>query len=200
MFKPAEEKPDLSKPVQFERKSPPASFGSNDKASSALFLTMAGQMKPLPVRELIARAAKEHGLEKRLLEDAATKNLLRLFLAGFVSLWAESPKCAEIMPAKPKAYKLARYLTDKPNMRYVTNMVGESVPIDQYGAQILKLADGTRSPEEIAEEFDALLKKSGNAVMEGGQAITDPAARKKAIAKLTDTMLHNLLRGCVLVE
>ncbi|HRQ61877.1 MAG TPA: hypothetical protein PLO23_10290, partial [Alphaproteobacteria bacterium] len=59
--------------------------------------------------------------------------------------------------------------------------------------------DGTRTIEEIAEEFDAALTKAGDSVMEKGEPITDPVRRKEAISKLTDNILNSLLRGCALV-
>lgn len=198
-FQPKDDKPDLSKPVEFVRKSPAAAFSSNEKATSALLATLAAQIKPLPVKELIARAAKAHGTDEKALREAATKNLLRLFMGGFVSLYADGPGSVETLSAKPKASKFTRYQAEKANIRYLTNMMGESVPVDRHGAVIVKLADGTRTVEEIIEEFDAYLKKSGDSILDKGEAVTDPAKRKDALARLVNNILNGLLRGCALV-
>lgn len=199
LYKPLTENPDIAKPIQFERANPKAGFNSADKATSALLLELAKSFKPLLVREVIKCAAAAYSISEAELEVAASKNLTRLFLSGFINFYGESPKTPETMPDKPKVYRFGRFLAEKKGLRYITNMMGESIPVDRHGVEVIKLADGTRSVAEIAEGFEAYITKSGDSILDKGVAVTDPAARKAAVEKLTNNILNGLLRGCALM-
>lgn len=199
LFRSQKENPDINQDVSFEKIKTQGTFHTKDKHASALLLTMAEQMAPVPVKEIIRRAAERYGLEIPALEEAASQNLIRLFLSNFVQFFSDVPPHAESLSKKPKAYKLARHQADHHTIPHVTNVLGESLPVNPHAFEILRLADGTRTVEEITEEFSSYIEKNKHSIMEDGAAITDPAAKARAIKLLVEEMLGRLLQGCVLV-
>lgn len=199
-FRAQEETPDISKTVTFTRKDPAAHFASSDRAASALLLAMTKTFKPLPVRELIRRAAEEYGVAQKDLEDAAQKNLIRLFLSGLVNLHAGPPKSAETMPVKPKVYNYGRHLAAKEGgVPYMTNMMGDSIKIDQHGLEVVRLADGSRTVPEIAEDFVQYLDQSGGELMKNSKPVA-ASEKEAAVNELVNSILTKLMRGLTIAE
>lgn len=195
LFRPQEQNPDINGNVAFEKTGSQGMFYSNDRTTSALLLTLAAQQHPLPMREIIRRASDAYGIETSALETAAAQNFNRLFLSGFLDFLSDVPSYAQTMPAKPKACKMARHQAETGKPPFVTNILGEALAISPHAHEILHLADGSRTVDEITEEFAAYIEKNKHAIMEDGAPITDPAAKSAAIKLLVQEMLNRLMQG-----
>ena len=101
--------------------------------------------------------------------------------------------------AKPVATALARLEAERGYR--VTSMRGETVTLDEFHRQALKLLDGTRSRAEVAEALAAMFRR-GELVLHRDNdktAITDEGEMRALLGPALDKALANLARRALLL-
>lgn len=198
-FKCADEKPDINGTVNFVGPSGQSHFAANKKAANALFLEMAQNAnKAVKGRDLVQSAAKKYKLDINEVEEQARTNMIRLYLSSFIKMRAQKSDTFDKIPSKPKAFKLARRQALHPGVSIVTNMDGETVPVDMYGAFIMTLMDGTRTQEDVTDLFLAELEAKGESINKGNVPITDPKEKHEAAKTFVETVAKKLLENNLL--
>lgn len=161
---------------------------------------------PMPVRfeELAAHARDEAARAGFALEDGGAERFLAgemlTCMASAVAEWRLTPvPFTTEVPAKPAATALARL--EAARGYRVTSMRGETVTLDEFHRQALKLADGTRGRIEIAEGLAAMFRKGELLLQRDGdkKPITDEAEMRALLGPALDKALANLARRALLL-
>ena len=216
--------PAVVKGLRFSSDAKPQGSLALDPAASATFTTsggdsvhckspltklaltaLAGQY-PLPIQfeELAALARKAAGAAGYTSDQAAAEQflageLLTCMASGVVE-WRLTPvPFTTEVGERPRATPLAR-LEAEGGYR-VTSLRGESVTLDEFHRQALKLLDGKRGRAAIAEALTEMFRR-GELVLhrDGDNAkVTDPQEMQRLVGPALEKALQNLARKALLL-
>jgi methyltransferase-like protein/SAM-dependent methyltransferase len=116
---------------------------------------------------------------------------------GMVNLHTYPPNCRSTLAERPRASRLAAY--EATNGDIVVNAHHQVVQLDPLSEEVLKLANGERTVDEIVEVLLSRVAVGGITLEEDGQPVTEPSARAKLVRRL-DLVLTGLTRAAVLVQ
>lgn len=120
--------------------------------SSMLQVLHEAKGKTLSVRDLADKTCfLMNSKEQEVIGDNVRGSLLRLYIGGFVSLYAEPLYHITKQVAKPCVLPFARYQATKQG--WVTNCRHEKVEVGDFERKLLPLCDGTHTKEELVQAF-----------------------------------------------
>jgi methyltransferase-like protein/protein-L-isoaspartate O-methyltransferase len=143
---------------------------------------------PIAATDLITQAAARLGqtdeapVKKALLEVG-----VRLLFHGRLIPHEGPYGDAAMVAEKPEIWPLARYQAKTHG--YVTSLRHDTVNIDQIMRELIPLVDGTRSIDEIIDEFAKTLATKGANFEEGGAVVTQLTRQREIVAAKTLEML-----------
>ncbi|TAL33867.1 MAG: methyltransferase domain-containing protein [Alphaproteobacteria bacterium] len=187
---------DLKKPVTFI--SGAAQFTTDNPHASAMFLELISRKgKPVQAADLVAHVQARLGLkDPRPLRDTLINGGMGLVTRGFITLHADAPPCAEKLSAKPVASPIARYQAGKPGCKNVTSLLGSRVPTDPVANFILQGLDGSRGVADVARALAERIRRGDIVMKKNEQQVTDLAAIRAEVAKVTEQTAAKLLENC----
>ena len=171
-----------------------------------LALRALGERWPVPVRfeELAAHAAAEAKRAGAAFDDAGAERFLAgemlTCMASGVAEWRLSPApfTTEIA-AQPATTPLARMEAD---LGYrVTSLRGESVTLDEFHRQVLRLLDGTRNRAALGEALTAMCRRGELLLHREGPdkaPVRDEAEMRELLGPALAKTLDNLAKKALL--
>jgi methyltransferase-like protein len=171
-----------------------------------LALRTLGERWPVPVRfeELAAHAAAEAQRAGAGFDDAGAERFLAgemlTCMASGVAEWRLSPApfTTEIA-AQPATTALARMEAD---LGYrVTSLRGESVTLDEFHRQVLRLLDGTRNRAALGEALTAMCRRGELLLHREGPEkapVRDEAEMRELLGPALAKALENLAKKALL--
>ena len=165
-----------------------------------------GERWPMPVRfeELVAHTIAEAARAGQAFERADAERFLGgevlTCMASGVAEWRLSPVPYTVEPgARPATTALAR-LEAEQGYR-VTSLRGESVTLDEFHRQVLRLLDGTRARDALAEALLAMCRR-GELILhrEGAEKapVRDEAEMRELLNPALGKALDNLAKKALL--
>jgi methyltransferase-like protein/trans-aconitate methyltransferase len=128
---------------------------------------------------------------------AMMSDLFNAVMYGMVDVHTHAPPCTHKPSATPRAYPPAALHARTGTI--VVNAHHQMVELDPLGCEVLKLADGTRTAQEIVDLLIARVDSGEIVLEENGQSVTDPEVARAMVTRRLDRSLARLARNGVLV-
>lgn len=123
--------------------------------------------------------------------------LLRCFSTSMVDLMScERPYVTHVSD-RPLASALARFQSLQGSR--VTNLLHESVSLDDIQSQVLRACDGSRGREELIQAVCDSAIRGDFVIFNAGQKITEPAELRRTVANLIPSVAASLAARALLV-
>ena len=171
-------------------------------SKAALAILMEAWPQAIDVDELCTRAVERAAPYLETTEKEArrstTGDLFGAVMYGMVNLHTHAPDCANQPADRPKANALAVYQVRSSSQ--IVNAHHQIVRVDPLSAEVLKLANGERTVDEIVGVLLSRVAAGEIAVEENGEPITEPSAARATLARRLDDALAGLARVAVLVR
>ena len=173
-------------------------------ASKAAFTLLAEAWpRAVAVDELcalaLARAAPFLGeTSQRDAKGTMLGDLLRAVLYGMVRLHTGQVSCTNRPSDTPRAHPLVAYQASLGPV--VVNAHHEMVRLEPLGLEVVKLADGTRSRDQILEALVGQHAAGRLVIEDKGERITSPERARTVLTDRLAEALASLMRSGVLVD
>lgn len=200
-MRPKNKDADKNAPFDFEKMDGGGTFTTNNPPATTLFLTLCEQgIKPIKAEDLIKETMKKLGTS----DDTAIRKIIldfgvRLALHGYISFSADTLDFVKNVSEKPKAYPLARYQAQQPNVKIVTNVAGTAYPIDAVGMRIMTQLDGTKTKAEIVDALVAEVLSGKLNIKKEDKQLTEEAEIKEALTSVATNILEKCANSGLLV-
>jgi methyltransferase-like protein len=116
---------------------------------------------------------------------------------GMVNLHTHPPNCTNQSSDRPKAHALAAYQARSSSQ--MVNAHHQMVQIDPLSAEVVKLANGKRTVDEILDVLVSQVAAGGITLEDDGHPVTTPSAARALLDRRLDRVLTDLTRAAVLV-
>jgi SAM-dependent methyltransferase len=169
---------------------------------AALLILMERWPMAVPVPELISLALERAApfLGGVSLEDARrglTGDLFGTVMYGMVQLHTIPLPCTNDPGATPRAHPIA---ADHAELgRTVVNAHHDSLELDAFSREVLRMCDGTRTRETMLDDLVARFEHGGLTLQDKEQPVTDAALAREILADRLGKALRGLVRSAVLV-
>ena len=184
-------------PVHFMSKEDQLVIVESPLSQAALFIVADARPRALPFGEVVRRA---HQLVDEPMTPASHRKLgqmlLMSFSAGLVDLHTRHIPCANALSPKPHTHDFVR-LDCRTDVEYVTNPYHEIVGMDGFTREMLRLADGTRSHEQLADDLVVAVQEGRLTVRIDDQVCTDWDLIRESVKVLVATKLDTLTRAAL---
>ena len=171
----------------------------NNRNMTAMLLALADQNgQPIAVDDLVAAAARKlKAPDAAALRKVWADNVLRLVLAGALTLHSDLPRAVTTVSARPKASPLARY--QAANSTWVTTQRHLRLNVDQVSRIILQMLDGTNDRAAVVARLVERVKSRELGVSREGKELTDPTAIAAEVDRVVGEQLQTFAKLGVLV-
>ncbi len=138
--------------------------------------------------------ARSFAADARELDDC----LLQLYRAGSIELSTLPPVAAEVPGVRPLASPWARRRAATGET--IINLQHQTIAMEPLDRQLLVLADGTRDRVKLHADLFAAVERNAIEVLEGGDPIAEPDARRRALGEQLEAKLRRLADFALLLQ
>jgi methyltransferase-like protein/trans-aconitate methyltransferase len=170
-------------------------------SKAALAILMEEWPQAIDVDELctlaLERAAPYLDTSAKEARRSTMGDLFGAVMYGMVNLHTHAPNCTNQPSDRPKADALATYQLRSGSQ--VVNAHHQIVRIDPLSGEVLKLANGERTVDEIVDVLLSRVAAGEMTLEENGQPVTKPSAARALLVRLGSAPT-SLIRAALLVQ
>lgn len=157
--------------------------------------------KAEPFEQLVRQACAGAGLDADSLPEEEkyrlANDILLAFGANLTELRTKEDSFVTGVSDRPRASDLSRRESLETNI--VTNQLHETLNLDVFSVNLIRLLDGTRTRSDLLAELTKLVTDGILAVHRDGQQITEGSILTEALTESLDECLEKLMLSAVLV-
>lgn len=149
------------------------------------------------VRQRMGSAASTDTAQQQAEERSVATNLIDCFTRRYVELYTTDPGCESAAGERPTVDRLARLQADYSGVVYTG--LHSVLSLNDLQRQIARLADGTRTRDQIVDQLNEQVQAGTLVVQQAGETITDTTSIRPQLAQAVEQNLMYLAKQGLLV-